>query len=483
MPLPEIILGLTLLLQGLLLVLPRGPATRRGAELLSLVGLGAAALNLLATLGGQNAVLSFEMLEDQALFRAPRAALLLSSLLLGRGALSTRELPEARKPEVLFLVTLLAFLCDLLILSRHAALSVILLVLCTWVGLFLGGLAYRGRREGEAVLKFWIQASLSLTVGFGAILLLELVAGGANFITIGDAMRATTAYSPPALLIVAGLFLPFLMAGGFFPFHFVSIDRDHGLPWSMQTVLSVTFQGAVAVAMWKMGVTVFGHGREGISEGLRVLQLCGLAGGFWLAVFALSQDNSKRLYSALVGAQWSAVLAAGALPTLLSATAIVYAFSATFIWCSVLGFVWGRFQEWSGSEHIASVYGAAKSFRTSGLLLLLALATPLLVPGFPGFPASLSLLAAMIEQKSLILLATEAGLLSLVCLICIRVGTDLLFRERAPETSGKGADSFLYYSALDWSVIAGTAAVLLTSGFFWHALLGRLETAANVFLH
>ncbi|MGL1166853.1 hypothetical protein ACSTKZ_25275, partial [Vibrio parahaemolyticus] len=69
----------------------------------------------------------------------------------------------------------------LLILSRHGALSVILLVLCTWVGLFLGGLAYRGRREGEAVLKFWIQASLTLTLGFGSILLLSLIAGGAHF--------------------------------------------------------------------------------------------------------------------------------------------------------------------------------------------------------------------------------------------------------------------------------------------------------------
>jgi NADH:ubiquinone oxidoreductase subunit 2 (subunit N) len=489
MPLSELIIGVTALLQGMLLVFPRTPSSRRGAELLSVLGLGAAALYLAATLKLPSLPLSFEMLEDQALFRAPRAALLLSAVLLSRVVASTRELPGSRKPEVLFLVTLLALLCDLLILSRHAALSVILLVLASWVGLFLGGLAYRGRREGEAVLKFWTQASLSLTVGFGAIVLLSLVAGGAHFTVIGEFVKAQAPYSPQALLVVAALFLPFFMAGGFFPFHFISIDRDHGLPWAVQTVLSVTFQGAVAVAAWKMGVTVFGHaGREGVSEGMRVLQLCGLIGGFWLAVFALSQDNSKRLYSALVGAQWSAVLVAGALPTLLSATAVVYALSATFVWSAALGFVWSRFQEWAGDERIASVYGAAKSFRASGLILLIALASPLFVPGFPGFPSVLYLLAAMIEQKSLIYLATEAGLLSLLCLICIRIGTDLLFRERSPQTLGRGqtlgkeAESFLSYGALDWSVLGGTAAILLSTGFFWHSVLHDLERVAQLFL-
>ena len=252
----------------------------------------------------------------------------------------------------------------------------------------------------------------------------------------------------------------------------------------MQTILSVPFQGAISVAAWKMGVAVFGHGATAdVSAGLRVLQLCGLIGGFWLALFALSQSNAKRLYSALVGAQWSAILAAGALPTLLSATAIVYTFSATFVWSAILGFVWSRFQEWADDERISSVYGAAKFFRTSGLLLLIALASPLFVPGFPGFASVLYLLAAMIEQKSLIFLATEAGLLSLVCLICLRIGTDLLFRERPSLTAHKGAETFLRYSALDWSVIAGTLGFLLGGGFFWHSVLRGLGAAAEVFLH
>lgn len=482
MPLTEPLLLLTAALQGILLAGPRGAASRKGMELASALGLGASAILLLLARGDSAMPAMFSMLGDEALFRVPRAALLLAGVLLSRVVAATREIPEGRKPEVLFLLTVLSFLCDLLILSRHGTLSCILLVLCSWVGLFLGGLAYRGRREGEAVLKFWTQASLALTVGFGAVVLLSLVAGGAHYGVIGEYVKAQAPFSPESLLVVAGLFLPFLMAGGFFPFHFIAIDRDHGLPWAVQTGLSVIFQGAVAVAAWKMGVTVFGHaGREGVSEGLRVLQLCGLLGGFWLAIFALSQENSKRLYSALVGAQWSAILAAGALPTTLSASAVVYSMSATFLWSAVLGFVWSRFQERAGSESIVSVYGAAKSFRTSGLILLLGLASPLCVPGFPGFPSFLSLLASMIEQKSLAFLATEVILLSLLCFLAIRIGTDLLFRRSSDVSFGKNADD-LCYGAMDWGVILGLSGALLASGFFWNKALAFLNGAASQFL-
>ncbi len=480
----EFIIGITALLQGLLLMVQWKKGARRGSELLAVLGLGAAAVILVLTDAQPAEALSLEMLEDLALFRLPRAALFLASLLLSRIVVATKELPEGRKPEVLFLVTILAFLCDLLILSRHGTLSCILLVLGSWVGIFLGGLAYRGRREGEAVLKFWMQASLSLTLGFGAIVLLSLVAGGAHFTVIGEYMKTQPAYSPQGLLVVASLFLPFIIAGGFFPFHFMAIDRDHGLPWAIQIALSVIFQGSVAIAAWKTGVLVFGHpSTEGISEGLRVLQLCGLIGGFWLALLALSQDNAKRLFSILVGAQWSAVLAAGALPTLLSTTAIVYAFSGIFIWSGVLGFVWSRLQESTASEKISSTYGAAKAYRTSGLILLLALASPLCVPGFPGFPSVLYLLAAMIEQKSLVFLGAEAALLSLLCLTSIRIGTDLIFRQGPPALAeNPNASAPVCYSALDWGVLLGISVVLLGGGFFWHSIFAQLSDAAVSFL-
>jgi NADH:ubiquinone oxidoreductase subunit 2 (subunit N) len=481
MPISEFILGGAAVAQGLLLIVSYRMFSRRLIEFLSVAGFLSAAVALLVNQSGVQ-LFSAGMLEDQPLFRIPRAALFLASLLLSRSIVSTRELPEGRKPEVLFLLSSLVLLCDLLILSRHETLSCILLVVSSWVGIFLGGLAYRGRMEGEAVLKYWMQASLTLSVGFGAAVLLSLVAGGAHHEVLSAYLKTQDPYAPASLLVVACVFLPYFIAGGLFPFHFIAVDRDHGTPWSVQTVYSIVVQGSVAVAAWKTGVTVFGHTqRPDVSEGLRVLQLCGLFGGFWLALFALAQENSKRLYSALVGSQWSAILAAGALPSVLSGTAMIYALSASFIWSSVLGFVWSRFQEWAGGDLLSDVYGVAKEFRTSGLILILALASPLCVPGFPGFPSVLYLLAAMIEQKSLFFLGTEAVLLSLLCLTSIRIGADLLFRRRIKEPTVV-APHFLKYGALDWSVIFGSAVALLVLGFFWQKILAGLADSAAAFL-
>ncbi|MGZ3712294.1 MAG: hypothetical protein ACXVBE_11090, partial [Bdellovibrionota bacterium] len=279
------------------------------------------------------------------------------------------------------------------------------------------------------------------------------------------------------------LCLPFVMAAGLFPFHFVHVDRDQGLPWPVVVTLDVIWQGAVTLAFWKMGVDIFGKARPGeVSEGLRTLQLCGLSGGFWLALVALTQENSKRLFSAMVGAQWSAILVAGALPSVLSATAITYAFSSVLVWTSLLGFNWGRFQESSGGENLKDVYGSARTFRSSGLLLLLALASPLCIPGLPGFPMVLNLLAAMMEQKSLFFLAAEVFLIATISLISIRVGTDLLFRQRGSSTTNATNAVSFRYGALEWLSLSVAILSLATLGFLWHRVFALLFETAKVFL-
>jgi hypothetical protein len=209
------------------------------------------------------------------------------------------------------------------------------------------------------------------------------------------------------------------------------------------------------------------------------LQIAGLAGGFWLALFSLSQDNSKRLFSAITGAQWSAVLGAGALPSLLGLSAVTYAFSSVFLWSALLGFTWSRLQEMAGADALSAVYGSARAFRTAGLALLVSLAGPLCVPGFAGLPAILHLLAAMMEQKSLIFLLAEGALLALVALSCLRIGADLLFRSFGGWNT-KG--STIRYGALDASAMALLGTALLLLGFLWHRVFLILESAAKAFL-
>lgn len=482
MPYSELILGGCAIAQGLLLILPgEGSFSRRLVEILSVLGFLAAALVLLVGPGASAPEFTwFNMLEDQPLLRFPRAALFFAGLLLARNIVSTKELPEGRKREVLFLLTALALLCDLLVLSRHALLSCILLITISWMGIFLSGLAYRGRTEGEAVLKFWVQISVMVAFGFGSVLVLALVSGGAHYEVIATQMKSNGIYSPQNLLAILALCLPYFLAGGIFPFHFAFIDRDQGLPWAVQLVLSVLVQGAITLSVWKTGVEVFGASRPGeIAEGMRALQMAGLAGGFWLALFALSQENSKRLFSALLAAQWFAILGAGAMPSPLGVTATTYAFSSVFLWSALLGFTWSKLQEGAQGDALSAVFGSARRFRAAGLVLLIALAGPLCVPGFSGLPSVLHLLAAMIEQKSLVFLLAEGALLALICLNVLRIGTDLLFR--APPAGSEGIAQFRY-GALDSLAIGLLGTALLLLGFLWHHAFLLMTEAAKAFL-
>lgn len=479
---PELILGACALVQGLLLLWPDKGLNRRLGESLSVAGFLASVIALLLPFGGSEPLVFFGLLEDQPLLRLPRAALFLAGLLLGRAVLSTGEIPGGRKREVLFLLSVLALLCDLLLLSRHALLSGVLLVSLSWLGLFLSGLAYRGRPEGEAVLKFWVQVSVLVACCFGSVLVLALVAGGVHYDTIGAQLKSLPAYSPDSLLLILSLCLPYFLAGGIFPFHFAMVDRDHGLPWAVQLILGVMVQGAIALAAWRMGIDVFGAAPNGqIAEGMRLLQVAGLVGGFWLTLFSLSQTNSKRLFSALIGAQWSAILGAGAMPSLLGMSAVTYAFASAFLWSALLGFTWARLQEFAGGDRLQDVYGAARALRAAGLVLLVSLAAPLCVPGFPGLPASLHLLAAMIEQKSLVFLVAEGLLLSLICLICLRVGTDLLFRPAREQLVA--ATGQFRYGALDYAAMALLGLALLVLGFLWNTAFTALGESAKIFLN
>jgi NADH:ubiquinone oxidoreductase subunit 2 (subunit N) len=486
MPLSEIILSITVLLQGSCLLLGKRKAATAVMVALGSLGLLGAAADLLILLDAPAYAIWSNLLEDQPLFRLPRAALFVAALLLSRTVATTRELPTGRKSEALFLLSSLVWAADLLLLSQHAILTCILLALISWLAACLGGLAFRGRLEGEAVLKQWLQASLALVVGFGALTLISLLAGGAHYGELATFVKSQEAYSPEVLAAVISLCLPFFMAGGLFPFHFVFVDRDEGMPWSVQTMLSVIAQGAISLAAWKMGMEIFGHSRPNqVSEGLRTLQLCGLIGGFWLALFSLSQQNAKRLFSSMNSVQWSVILAAGALPSVLGVTAVAYAFSTAFLWSSLLGFIWSRFQEQAAGNQLSDVYGAGRLFRTGGLILLLALASPLCIPGFPGLPTVLYLLAAVIEQQSLFLLAAQAVLLSFLCLLSIRIVADLLFRRGASTripAAANGPDQFRY-GALDWGFLAILVSSLLALGILWHRAFALLSQAAKTFLN
>jgi NADH:ubiquinone oxidoreductase subunit 2 (subunit N) len=230
-----------------------------------------------------------------------------------------------------------------------------------------------------------------------------------------------------------------------------------------------------------MAVRIFGKTGE-ISDGLRCLQYCGLFGGFWLGFFALGQKSSKRLFSGLMGGTWSVLLASGSMRSPMASSAIVYGACSILFWGTLLSFVWSRLQESSGDESIAAIYGSGRTHRGYGLLLIAALAGPLMLPAFPGFVSVILQLASVIEQRSFLLLVAFSLLLILFSVISARLAADLLFRP-AVGIAREARVDFLRYDRWDLFPLA-----LLLIGMLWLGVLGNkvftgLYEAAKPFLN
>lgn len=477
----EIVLVISLTLQGFLLLLPGGTRVRNISEFIYFLGLLLAGVVVLQFSSLEAPMISNAVLVDAPLFRLPRSCMLFAAVLIGRIVSSTKEIPHIRKQEVLFVLTMLALVCDGLLLSRHLMLTLLLIMVAAWTGVFLGGLAHRGRLEGEAVLKFWLQISLALVVGLGSLVAITLAAGGLRYDAIAELARSFPEYSVQSLFLILSLCLPLILTVGLFPFHFSIVDRDQGVSWAVQSILAIIVQGAVVLALWKMGMEIFGHAKaSSTTDGMRVLQYCGVAGGFVFVIFALSQKNARRLFAALLGANWSFILATGAVANPVSASAVSYAFSSVFLWGALLSFVWTRMQEAAGSELLSAVYGAGQRQRSSGLILLVALAGPLCVPGFPGFPAVLHLLGAVIEQQTIMLLLLTAVLLLLLCFVAAKLAADILFRKS--DFYIPSGTSLAQYSKLDICALGLTISSMLLLGLFWSRIFIHLTESAKVFL-
>jgi NADH:ubiquinone oxidoreductase subunit 2 (subunit N) len=480
--LPEIFVLATVIVSGVSLLL-RSIYAQRFREIILLFGMSAAAISAIFVNKNIDTI-QIGLLQLDSLYRFPRAILFLSTCVISRIVIGTKEIPNGRKPETLFLLASMTLLCDILLLSRNLALSYVLLFILSWLGAFLVGLAFRGANEGEALLKHWFQNSIGLILGAGALVIISSMAGGVDYSHIAIYLSNLAEYSPTRLFVIFILYLPFFLVAGLFPFHLAQIDRDDGAPWAIQSVLSILACGSVILALWGMAAKFFTTDASSmVPDGLRFLQLCGLVGGAWLAFFALGQKNSKRLFSSLMGGAWSVLLVSGSLHSPMAAAAIVYGVCSIFLWGSLLSFVWSRLQEGSGEELVSAIFGAGRVNRGYGLLLIFALASPMLFPAFPGFTGVIIQLASVIEQKNLLMLVLFSLLLIFSIILSSRLAADVLFRRVSEERRTSFQNDFVRHDVVDVFPISIVILVLLCFGIMGNSVFGSLYESAKVFLN
>jgi NADH:ubiquinone oxidoreductase subunit 2 (subunit N) len=475
----ELTIGFGIILQFLSLLIF---SDKRGQKLQQAIFFAAMILALSASFAQMIGLLPIispypNFLLPKALAAFPLAAALLCFVVLAIWVLQSTQIHSGRRSETLLLFSFLSLLLGLLFSSEHVLASFLLLLAIAWTGLFLTGLSFSGRLEGEGLVKFWAQLGFGLGAGLSLFALVIFLSGGGSWSQISSASGLTGPGGVAHGLLIGAIYLPYFVVAGIFPFHLAAADRDEGAPWIIQVALSCIVQGAVLYAAWLVGVKVF-HQEGDIATGMRVLQVATLAGAIWHLSLGLYQKNSKRAFSSIAGGAICLMISAAALPTQHSAAALSYAVAINLLWLTLLGFVWGRVQERVGGGDLAAVRGEAKRSRWDGIALLVAISVPLFLPYLPGFSLGAQQLGAILEQRSLLSLAIHFLLLVLQLVFSIRIVTELLFSESAALRSQKSP----HPSLLERGGMTLLGLGLLLSGLVSGGIFELLQGAAMAFL-
>ncbi len=461
----------------LIALIPGGGAWKKIGSTLFLLGMaGVFFLSVFQMHIGAESIFSGAIQMDE-LFRLPRALIALVSLVLGSSVLASTALPSDRKPEILFMITALSLFGRVLLLSQNYLLSFLCLFGLAIPSIFLTGLSFRGPLEGEATLKWWYQSSVAVIFGFCAILLLQLLTGGLQYADIAHAIQGIS--TPRALLIVLLFLFPFFAVAGLFPLHFLSIDRDHGAPWSTQAICSILVSGVAALAMLKAGVAVY-HDSETGRMPMRILESLGVIASFWCCIGSYTQLNAKRFLAFFSASQWSTLLLVVTKPTVLSLAASVYYFLGVSLALALIYPVMGSLHEFAGGDETSDTYGAGRRAGMAGVILLFGMCFFLFAPPLMGFPALFRILAAHFEQQSILRVLDFAVLQLLYAIIAVRLIANVFFRDAGERFTSAAAPYF--YPKLSTLLGALVVAVTLVGGLFWDNIFVTLEAAAKNFV-
>jgi len=475
LPAPTLILLLGLVFLFLLILFGRSSSAKWGAG-------GALCFLVVAAISIGHSLwfslperLYFDLLVDRPYLRLPRLTFFLSTLLVFRSFMGTTAVPRERLGQATFLVLVLTFLGDVVLLSNNFLMTFTALSSMALVGALVVGISFRGGLEGEAVLKNWNQAAFFVPIGLFCCFLVTLMTGGLGFMRLQESTAIIT-QAWPLYAICFLLFLPFLLAGALFPFHFLSIDRDQGANWATQLLFANCVQAPVMVGLWSLSYQL--QLGNPLWPGGKVLMALALLGCFWQGAYALGQKSARRILSSFTGAHWSFALIAAAGASQKNLEAAIIGFSSCFVWIAARGFIWSRFQEAVGSDNLLGASGVVGGAQKKGLLLLFALAPAFFVPGLPSFPALIHHFSAMLEHRSILLFLTSTLFLVLVSLTPLRILSELLFLPAAAPAEWRRE---IKYDALDWGSLFLVLSVMLLIGLAWPTLLIHVGASPKLF--
>lgn len=473
--LAEIILAVTALSLLIWRVLPV-TGRFRGGEWLAWGGLIAAAAAVFLERPAMAGVLA-----ATELYRPARAALALFALVPLRNIFSSDAIPESRRTEA-SIFFLLSVLCgSLLLLSQNYLITFLLLVTQGLLGIFLVGLPFRHRGEGEAQLKGFYLWLLILLLGAAAILAIAVCTRGLDYAAIRKFALASEG-GPIVYVTMFLALLPLWMAAGVFPFHFWSVDRDTGAAWPVQNALATVGAGSATLACGKFAHQVlFQPGATATHPMLALLVGISFLGAVWGLLAALTQTDVKRLLAHYTHGLWPALLVVLWLPSERSLATVIFGFCVLLPALHLLFWVLRSLSEPGADSSLRGLGGLGRVKVFHGAAFLCGAACLLGVPPFAGFPWLLSGLAALFEQERFLPVAVYGLIYLLSALVVLRLFTRLFFADvERPILYDSRVQKF---SLLDRALAVLVMGSTIYLGMYWDALRNPLLAAAKSFVN
>ncbi len=424
----------------------------------------------------------YDLLKSSFLFRSVRISIYFSAILLVRQIFNSHSIQDKRKRELVFMLALMVFFASMLILSVNLFISFLCLLGLSTAGLFMGGAPFRGRSEGEAVFKFWYQYSLTMVLGLFSLTLLAFVAGSLDY----DALRGFYAISATHNLFIFWVMLglaPMFFLAGLFPFHFITIDRDHGIAWPLQASETLLISGVGTISLVKAAVHFFYQEKNIAGEKvLTLLMVLGFVGLLWSILGAITQKSTKRFMAFFSAALWSICLITVASPSPQSLATIVYSFLCISIsLLLILGGITQLHEKVGEEENWSTLMGLGGRLPQDSRYVLLGLLSFLFLPPSFGFSVLLNLLGTMYEQKSLILISLTCLAVFLIFMAALRLLSVIYFQDAKSEL-GELVPTSGGNSVVDRLLFVFCAAIVFGFGIWGDALFQSLLASAKIFI-
>jgi NADH-quinone oxidoreductase subunit N len=309
------------------------------------------------------------------------------------------------------------------------------------------------KKSSEAGIKLILSSAFSTGILLFGISLLYGAVGNLHFSYIVEHIKPDTLSVLAFVFILSG----FAFKMSVVPFHFWTADVYEGSPIPVTNYLAAISKGSVIFVMINVLYYLFGNLKDAWLFVISILAVLSMTIG---NLFALRQENIKRLLAFSSIAQVGFVLVGLAGASVSGSAAVVY-FVIIYLFSNIAAFgVVGAIADSTGSEDLHFYKGLYKQFPALALILGISLFSLAGIPPTAGFFGKLFLLNAGMGNKMYVLLGFAAVNLVLSLYNYLRV-VKVMFIDEQTTPLPEIKNDFALNTALYFSVIG-----ILTIGYF-----------------